>query len=267
AAAVHPDLASDVAGRRTDTRLCRGVNYCSQRAAIGFPAIARALHEDLRGGSEIVVLHINVAGIVKTIEPHTIIKRNGGGCRVRSTEGIRAVAGVAAGNFRCAETHHSQIGNVHIGGIGTVHGNIAIASSRRHSAHFSEIADEDAAIRLTLVLEGQRAVSVWSAVCSFIPAPQVKTARNSADRFDIDRALWIYSHAGLDRLSRSCRQTQTLIGRVIRCSWTHVRGCGLTIRAVVLTSRVGRWSGHSHIDSNLITGNAAGRIEPDGIPE
>src|SRR5206468_10274230 len=81
-------------------------------------------------------------------------------------------------------------------------------------------------------------VSVRAAVCSLIPAPQVKTAGDSADGLDVDCALRVHSHAGLDSLSCSRGQAQTLIEGVLRGSRPNVRCDRLTIRAVVLTGRV-----------------------------
>src|SRR6266487_2278756 len=124
-----------------------------------------------------------------------------------------------------------------------------------------------AAVRLTFVLERQGSVSVRPAVCSLIPAPQVKTAGDSADGFDVDCALRVHSHAGLDSLSCSRGQAQTLIGGVLRGSRPNVRCDRLTIRAVVLTGRVAGGSSLSHIDSNRVIGDSGRRVELDSIPQ
>src|SRR5260370_7820825 len=157
------------------------------------------------------------------------------------------------------------MGSVRVRGVGSVHGDVAIAPSRRKPTGSAKRGYEQAAIRLTFIFERQRSVSVRSAVCGFIPAPQVKTAGDSADRFDVDCALRVHSHAGLDGLPCSRGQTETFVGIVIRGSRTDVCRDSLTIRAVVLTGRVGRWRTHSYIDSDGAIGNS-GRVELDSIP-
>src|SRR5258705_11930313 len=126
-----------------------------------------------------------------------------------------------------------------------------MASSGRKPTRTAKRGYEHAAIRLTLVLEGQGSVSVRAAVCSLIPAPQVKTAGDSADGLDVDVALRIHSHAGLDRLARARGQAQALIRCVLRGSRTNVCGHALTIRAVALTGGVAGGSRLSYIDSDL----------------
>src|SRR5260370_22783619 len=158
------------------------------------------------------------------------------------------------------------MGAARLRGVRSIHGNVPVASSRRQPAGRAKRGYEQAAIRLTFIFERQRSVSVRSAVCGFIPAPQVKTAGDSADRFDVDCALRVHSHAGLDGLPCSRGQTETFVGIVIRGSRTDVCRDSLTIRAVVLTGRVGRWSSHSYIDSDGVIGNS-GRVELDSIPQ
>ena len=205
--------------------------------------------------------------IVEGVYPHAIVEGNPGRSHVRSTEGIRTVGGAAGCYFRCGEAHHSQIWNVHVGGVRTVHCDIPVASSRRQPARSAESGYEDAAIRLTFVVERQGAVGVRLAVFSLIPAPQVKSAGDSADGFHVNCALRVHSHAGLDGLARPRRQTQTLIGGVIRRPRTNVRHHRLTVRAVVLAGWIAGGSSHSHIDSNREIGNSGRRAQPDSIPQ
>src|SRR5437773_11688761 len=157
--------------------------------------------------------------------------------------------------------------NVHVRGVRSVYGNITVAASRRQSTGSAKRGYEQAAIRLTFVLERQASVRVRAAVSSLIPAPQVKTAGDSADGLDVDCALRVHSHAGLDSLSCSRGQAQTLIGGVLRGSRPNVRCDRLTIRAVVLTGRVAGGSSLSHIDSNLEIGDSGRRVELDSIPQ
>src|SRR4029077_16755710 len=110
--------------------------------------------------------------------------------------------------------------------------------------------------RLTFVLERQGPVGVRPAVRSLIPAPEIQAPRDSADGLDVDGALRVHSHAGLDGLACPGGQTQTLIGCVIRGSRTDERRYRLTIGAVVLTGGIGGDYRHSHIDSNLGIGDS-----------
>src|SRR5262249_55120869 len=151
--------------------------------------------------SEIVVLHVNVIRIVKGVNPHAIVERNARSGWVWSAESIRMIGRMAACNFRCSETDHSQVGNVQVSWIRTVHRDVAIASARRRSAHLAKIAYQDAAIRLSFIFKWERAVRVRTAIGSLIPAPQVKAARNSTDGLDIDRSLRIDNHARLHSLT------------------------------------------------------------------
>src|SRR5258708_27861949 len=201
------------------------------------------------------------------MEPNAFVEGNRGGGRIRSTEPVRTVGGVAACNFRCGEADHSYIGSVRVRGVGTVHCDVAIASARREPARTAKRGYEHAAIGLTLVLERQRSVSIRPGVRSLIPAPHVKTAGDSADGLDVDCPLRVHSHAGLDRLSCPGGQTETLIGIVLRGSRTNACRDSLTIRAVVLAGRVGWRSSHSHIDSDRVIGNAGRRVEPGGVPQ
>src|SRR5205085_12082420 len=108
-AAVNADLAGDVAA--ADVGLGGGIHN-AELAGVGLAAIFRALHEDLRSGTEVVILHVNVAGIVQPIEPHAIVKGN---CRdrgVRLAESIGAIRRVTAGDFSRREADHGQVGNV-----------------------------------------------------------------------------------------------------------------------------------------------------------
>src|ERR1700688_448353 len=180
--------------------------------------------------------------MVEAREPHSIVEWHSGRGGVRSTEGIRTIGGVAACNFRRGKADHRQIWNVGVRWVGIVYGDVAIASSWRHPTRTAKRSYEHTAIRLTFILERQRPVSVRPAVCSLIPAPQIKTAGHSADGLDVDIALRIHRHAGLDRLSCPRGQTETLIGRVICSPRTNVCRHRLTGRAVVLAGRVGGWS-------------------------
>src|SRR5205823_681159 len=108
-AAVDADLAGDVA--TADVGLGGGV-YHAELAGVGLAAIFRALHEDLRCGAEVVILHVNVAGIVQTIEPHAVVKGNCRGGGVRLAESIGAIGRVTAGDFSRREADHGQVGNV-----------------------------------------------------------------------------------------------------------------------------------------------------------
>ena len=118
-----------------------------------------------------MVFHVDVVRIVHAIKPHAIVEGNTGHGRVGSSKGVSAVGGVAARNFPCAEADHCQVWNVQVRGIRTVYGDVPVASSRSQTAGRTKSAYEYAAIRLTLVLERQRSVNVWPAVCSLIPAP------------------------------------------------------------------------------------------------
>jgi hypothetical protein len=174
---------------------------------------------------------------------------------------------MAACNFRSAKAYDSKIGSVRVRGVRIVYGNVSGASSGRKPARTAKWGYEHAAIGLAFVLEGQRSVGVRPAVGSFIPAPQVKAAGDSADGLDVDAALRVHSHAGLDCLSCSCGQTQTLIGGVLRGSRANVRCDRLTIRAVVLTGGIGGGNCHSYIDSDRVIGNSGGRVVPNIIPQ
>ena len=170
-APVHLDLAGDVAGRRTDARLCCSVNYGPQAVGICLASIIRALHENLGGGPKIVVFHVDVIGIVQGIYPHAIVEGNPGSGRIRSAESIRAVSGVAACNLRCCEADHGQIWNVQVEWVRTVHRDVAIASARRQPARGAKSGYEDAAIRLTFVFKRQSSVRVRSTIGCLVPAP------------------------------------------------------------------------------------------------
>src|SRR5207244_13314867 len=98
-------------------------------------------------------------------------------------------------------------GSVEVRRVGSVHGYAAIAASPRHPALSARRGYEHAAVRLTFVLERQGSVSVRPAICCLIPAPQIKTAGDSADGLDVDCALGVHSHAGFDSLSCSRGQT------------------------------------------------------------
>jgi len=84
------------------------------RRIISLATIVRALHKDLGGGSKIVVFHVDVIRIVEGIYPHAIVEGNPGRSQIRSAEGIRAIGGLAGGNFRCGEADHGQIWNIHV---------------------------------------------------------------------------------------------------------------------------------------------------------
>src|SRR5207248_1323409 len=105
------------------------------------------------------------------------------------------------------------------------------------------------------------------AVFSLIPTPQIKPARDSAYGLDIDCALRVHDHAGLDSLTCPRRQTQTFIGGVSRGSRTNVCSDRLTIRAVVLAGGIAGGSSLGHIDSNRIVGDSSRRVVPDSIPQ
>ena len=100
-----------------------------------------------------------------------------------------------------------------------------------------------------------------------IPTPQIKPARDSAYGLDIDCALRVHDHAGLDSLTCPRRQTQTFIGGVSRGSRANVCSDRLTIRAVVLAGGVAGGSSLGHIDSNRIVGDSSRRVVPDSIPQ
>src|SRR5439155_23236753 len=104
---VHLVLTGDIASWRTEARLCRSVHHGPYSVGIGLASIIRALHENLGGSPKIVVFHVDVIGIVQGIDPHAIVEGNPGGGWVWSAEGIRAVSGVAACNFRRCEADHS----------------------------------------------------------------------------------------------------------------------------------------------------------------
>src|SRR5260370_19635960 len=159
------------------------------------------------------------------------------------------------------------MGNVRVRGVRVVHGNVPIASSWRKPARTANRCYNHAAIGLAFVLERQGSISVRSAVGSLIPTPQIKTTGNSADRLDVDVALRVHGHAGLDSLACSRGQTQTLIGSVFRGSRTNVCRNSLTVRAVVLGGWVAGWNGGRRIDSDWEIGDSGGRVEPDGIPQ
>src|SRR5438552_3681121 len=109
--------------------------------------------------------------IVQGIDPHAIVEGNPGGDRIRSAEGIRAVSGAAACNFRCCQADHGQIWNVQVEWVSTVYRDVAIASARCHPARGAKRGYEDAAIRLTLVFKRHSSVRVRSTVRGLVPAP------------------------------------------------------------------------------------------------
>src|SRR5260370_7413236 len=78
--------------------------------------------------------------------------------------------------------------------------------------------------------------------------------------------LRVHSHAGLDGLSCPRGQTETFVGIVIRGSRTNIRRDSLTVRAVVLTGRVGGRNGHSHMDSYREIENPARSVKPYSLP-
>src|SRR5207237_3589234 len=104
---VDLDLASDVASRRTSAWFRCSVYCLVGGVVVCLSAVVRALHKDLRSGSEIVVFHVHVVWIVQSVYPHAIVERNPGRGHVRSTEAIGAVGGTAGCNLRRGEADHS----------------------------------------------------------------------------------------------------------------------------------------------------------------
>ena len=68
-------------------------------------------------------------------------------------------------------------------------------------------------------------------------------------------------------MSCASRQTQTLIGSVLRGSRTIVGGDRLTIGAVVLAGRIAGRGSDGHVDANRVIGNSSGRIEADSVTQ